>query len=225
MSELRYELKLVCDVGWLAQARSWVQLHPAGFVTAYPTRQINNIYFDTPTLDSLNANLSGLSRRQKIRLRWYGHGSGRVRPWLEVKAKENLLGRKWRVPLPAPIDLSEPWTNILPAVRAAVPPACHRWRLGALQPALFNHYRRDYYWTHDQVVRATIDFAPHACDQRSSPRPSLACPLPIEDSVVIELKAPPSSVDRLEEIMACFPIRRSRNSKYASGLLTALRTL
>jgi hypothetical protein len=224
MSDLRYELKLVCEGRWLAQARTWLQLHPAGFVTAFPTRQVNNIYLDTPALDSLNANLTGVSRRQKLRLRWYGGSTHRVRPWLELKAKENLLGSKRRVQMGAPIDLTQPWTGILAAVRGTVPPEWHAWRQAALQPTLFNHYQREYYWTYDRAIRATIDYAPYACDQRISPRPNLRSPLPIADSVVIELKAPPERMDRLQEVVGRFPVPRSRNSKYVSGLLTALRT-
>ena len=75
MSNLRYELKLVCDGRLLPQARSWIRLHPAVFMTAYPPRQVNNIYLDTPALVSLNANLAGFSKRQKFRLRWYADGT------------------------------------------------------------------------------------------------------------------------------------------------------
>jgi hypothetical protein len=224
MPDLRYELKLVCEGRWLAQARTWLQLHPAGFVTAFPTRQVNNIYLDTPALDSLNTNLAGTSRRQKLRLRWYGTATRRVRPWLELKSKENLLGSKRRVQMATPIDLTEPWTGILQAVRDTVPQDWHAWLHAALQPTLFNHYQREYYWTYDQGIRATIDFAPCACDQRMSPRANLDSPLPIADSVVIELKAPPERMDRLQEIVGRFPVPRSRNSKYVNGLLTALLT-
>jgi len=222
LSGWRYELKLVCEARQIAQARSWVRLHPAGFVTAYPTRQVNNIYFDTPLLGSLNDNLSGTSHRQKLRLRWYGPGGDRVAPWVEVKEKQNMVGRKWRVRTATPIDLTEPWPSILAVVRGAVPPECPTWAHGALQPTLFNRYQRDYYWTYDRSIRATIDFSPVACDQRTAPRPALRCPLPMEEYVVIELKAPPESIDRLQEIAARFPICRGKNSKYVKGLLAAL---
>ena len=224
MSDLRYELKLVCEGRWLGQARTWLQLHPAGFVTAFPTRRVNSLYLDTLHLSSLNDNLAGLSARQKLRLRWYGGSTRRARPWLELKSKENLLGSKRRVQMATPIDLTHPWTRILPPVRDTIPPEWHSWLHAALQPTLFNHYQREYYWTYDQGIRATIDFAPYACDQRISPRPNLHSPLAIPDSVVIELKAPPARMDRLQEIVGRFPVPRSRNSKYVNGLLTALLT-
>ena len=69
--DLRYEIKLVCSPHLLAQARSWIRLHPAGFVVAYPPRCVNSLYLDTPHLSSLNDNLGGVSYRRKLRLRWY----------------------------------------------------------------------------------------------------------------------------------------------------------
>ena len=71
-TELRHELKMTADGHWLAQARTWIRLHPAGFRTTFPTRLVNNLYLDTPHLNSFNANQAGVSTRQKLRLRWYG---------------------------------------------------------------------------------------------------------------------------------------------------------
>jgi hypothetical protein len=53
---LRYELKLVCEAPYLAQARSWLRLHPEGFRVAFPPRMVNSLYLDTPHLNSFNAN-------------------------------------------------------------------------------------------------------------------------------------------------------------------------
>lgn len=69
---LRYELKMRCSPHLLAQARTWIRLHPARLRETYPLRQVNNLYFDTPHLSSFNANQVGISKRQKLRLRWYG---------------------------------------------------------------------------------------------------------------------------------------------------------
>ena len=94
---LRYELKLVCEPHRLAQARSWIRLHPARFVVAYPPRRVNSLYLDTPDLSSLGENLAGVSDRQKLRLRWYGDSVRAIEPLLELKQKRNLLGRKKQV--------------------------------------------------------------------------------------------------------------------------------
>jgi len=224
MPNLRYELKLVCGGSWLAQAQSWLRLHPAGFATAYPPRRVNNIYLDTPSCDSLNANLRGISKRQKLRLRWYGDDPRQIQPWLELKVKENLLGDKKRALLPCTIDLTRSWVEILRIIQNHAPDEWRPWLSGMIRPTLFNRYQREYYVTPDGAIRATVDFSQYACDQRFSPSPNLRYSLPIPDTTIIEIKGAPEEIDRLQEIVNLFPIPRSRNSKYVNGLLTALFT-
>ena len=221
-SELRYEIKLVCAPHMLAQARSWVRLHPAGFVVAYPPRRVNSLYLDTLQLSSLNDNLDGLSERRKLRLRWYGDGSADVRPALELKHKRNLVGRKKRYLLPCSLDLTLAWTEILDRVRASVGEEWQAMLQTVIQPTLINCYQREYYVTRDRDVRVTLDFAQIAYDQRLSCRPNLRIQIPVADAVVIEIKGGLEQAERLQSIAACFPIPRTRHSKYARGLLTAL---
>lgn len=222
--DLRYELKLVCEGHWLAQARSWIRLHPAGLVTAFPSRWVNNIYFDTPHLDSLNANLSGVSQRQKLRLRWYGRADYCDEAWLELKVKQNLLGDKHRVSLPDAVDLTQTWPQLLEAIRLHLPAVWPAWLHSILRPTLFNRYQREYYVTRDGSIRTTLDYAQYACDQRFARRPNLRRALPVADQIIIEIKASLNDEDRLQEIVGDFPIPRSRNSKYINGLLTGLLT-
>ena len=223
-SELRYEVKLVCDPHRLAQARSWIRLHPAGFGVAYPPRRVNNVYLDTPHLSSLNANLEGLRARQKLRLRWYGDDMTDIQPFLELKGKHNLLGTKRRCLLPCKLDLTLPWTKILGIIRAEsrfFPKDLVYILQTVNQPTLLNQYQREYYVTPDDAIRITLDFAQSAYDQRFSPRPNLRVRLPITDTVVIEIKAAREQAERLQEIAAQFPVLRSRNSKYVRGLMAA----
>jgi hypothetical protein len=221
-SDLRYEIKLVCDGHRLPQVRSWVRLHPAGFRTAYPPRWVNSLYLDTLHLSSFNDNLAGLDMRQKLRLRWYGDGMTSIQPYLELKLKRNLLGRKRRYLLPCKLDLTLAWTEILEAIRANTGPNWRTLLQTVHQPTLLTSYQREYYVTPDGGIRATLDFDQVAYDQRFSPRPNLRIRLPIADSVVIEIKAAQEQVERLPEIAAQFPVLRSRNSKYASGLRVAV---
>ncbi len=219
---LRYELKLVCDPHRLAQARSWIRLHPAGFVVAYPPRRVNSLYLDTPHLSSFDQNLAGVSERQKLRLRWYGESVREIEPVLELKQKRDLLGRKKRIQLPCKLDLASPWREILGAVRACVEP---EWRVllqTTDQPTLFNHYQREYYAAPDGALRVTLDYACAAYDQRLSLRPNLRVRLPVADRAVIEIKAALEQAERLQEVVAHFPALRTRNSKYVGSLQTAL---
>jgi len=222
MMSWRYELKLLCPAHMAAQTRMWIRHHPAGLRVAYPPRRVNSIYLDTPDLSMLTANLDGLAVRSKLRLRWHGDALTVIRPHLELKHKNNLLGRKERAPLSRDLDLREPWTTILANALACLEPSWRRRFRSANQPTLLNRYRREYYVTPDGAVRVTLDTEQIAYDQRFCARPNTRCRLPIRDIVVIEIKADEIHADRVQEIANAFPISRTRNSKYAKGMLAAL---
>ncbi len=228
--DLRYEVKMVCERHRLAQVRSWVRLHPAGFVVAYPPRRVNSLYLDTLHLRCLNDNLEGLSARQKLRLRWYGDEMTDVQPYMELKYKRNLLGGKERYLLPCRLDLGLTWREILRVIQRETR-FLYKQRGKNLvstllqtvnQPTLLNRYQREYYVTPDGAIRATLDFDQVAYDQRLSPRPNLHARLAFNDAVVIELKTGQEHAERLRQVVARFPVQRSRNSKYAGGVLAAL---
>jgi hypothetical protein len=88
-------------------------------------------------------------------------------------------------------------------------------------PVLINHYQRAYYATLDQTVRLTVDSELRCYDQRFSAHPNLRRPSPIADRVVIELKAERQHYPRLVNLLAHFPIRTDRFSKYVQGMLAA----
>jgi hypothetical protein len=220
--DLRYELKLTCDPHWLPQARSWIRLHPAGFVVAYPPRRVNSLYLDTLHLSSFDDNLYGTNMRQKLRLRWYGDAVTDIQPALELKQKRNLLGRKKATLLPCKLDLTCSWLEILRVIRTNVRPDWQMLLQTMDQPALLNHYQREYYATLDGAIRVTLDSAQAAYDQRLSLRPNLHTRLPIADTVVIEIKAAQEQAERLHQVAAQFPVLRSRNSKYVSGVMSAV---
>jgi hypothetical protein len=220
-SEVRYEFKLPCDAPLLAQARSWIRLHPEGFRTAFPTRQVNNLYLDSPGLTNLAENLAGQAERRKLRLRWYGRMPSPpvVKATLELKIKHGSVGDKKRLPLHMPLALDRPYKQILADLRAEVPEDWLPWLLKASQPALINQYRRDYFVSPDGVIRCTLDYDQVFYDQRHSVRPNLTNLLIVDDQIVIEVKAPVELEERLEQAMDSFPIPRFRHSKYVDGLL------
>jgi hypothetical protein len=221
-SEVRYELKLPCDESLLSQARSWIRLNPEGFRTAFPTRQVNNLYLDSPGLTNLAENLAGQAERYKLRFRWYGcmRRPPVVEAVLELKIKYGSVGDKKRLPLPEPLALDQPYRNILSALRKEAPKEWQPWILKANQPALINHYRREYFVSPDGLIRCTLDYEQTFFDQRYSARPNLIHELVGNHQVVIEVKAPVEMRERLERAVDSFPIPRYRHSKYVDGLLS-----
>jgi hypothetical protein len=232
LDALRYELKLTCAAHYLAQARAWIRLHPEVFRVAYAPRTVHNLYLDTPELNSFNANRAGMPDRQKLRLRWYGEqgvgGDKRnkrslvAEPVLELKYKMNLLGGKQQQALACELDWQRPYSELLATVKKAAGPQWQQWLTTATQPTLINYYQREYYITVDGAIRATLDYAQVIFDQRLQPYPNLSRPIPLTDFVVIELKATPEHIERLQEAVGRFPIPRSRNSKYVKGILAGI---
>jgi hypothetical protein len=218
-TDLRHELKIVVESHLLAQARSWIRLHPAGFRTTFAPRLVNNLYLDTPHLNSFNANLAGNSTRQKLRLRWYGPITLLAeQPTLELKCKSDLLGNKKLQELDCVLDWQRPYRHILQTIRHSAGAKWAPWLNAASQPTIINQYQREYFANADGSLRATLDYGQIVYDQQLAARPNLQRRLPLENFVVIEVKAPPAYSEALQEAMAYFPAPRSRNSKYVNGV-------
>ena len=100
---LRYELKLVCQEAAYPRVRMALRLHASAIGVLHPTRRVQSLYLDTPFGQALEDNLAGLSRREKMRLRWYGDEADRVQGTLERKIRENMLGWKESFRLAEPL--------------------------------------------------------------------------------------------------------------------------
>ena len=57
---------------------------------------VNSIYFDDDRLTACRENLAGVSRRAKIRLRWYDTAMGGGLLFFEVKSRNGVLVEKKR---------------------------------------------------------------------------------------------------------------------------------
>ncbi len=218
--ESRYEIKLVAPRSDLPRVRALLRLHSVGFSVAYPTRRVNNVYFDTPELSSVDANLAGISERWKLRLRWYGNTSVVVDGVWELKRKSGGLGWKVCQALDQTLDLGQlRRTEISQLLRSCVPSLMAPHLVPELSPTLFNHYQREYYESRDGALRATLDYDQFFYDQQHSMRLNVTRKAPFLDTTILELKAGVDCHDQLSDAIQHFPMRVSRNSKYVNGIL------
>ncbi len=219
MSETRNEIKMLAERIALPQVRSWLRLHPAGFYELYPSRRVNNVYFDTPGLASFEENLSGVAARVKLRLRWYGSELSDVRCTVEMKCKQALDGWKVSHKLETPLDLkSQSWAQIAQVLRSELPETM-RLRLDfANRPVLINRYTRAYQQSADGTVRVTVDSDQEVFAQRVTGRPNISNTVPLRDMVIVEAKANHSDIMRLADIVSAFPLRVCKVSKYVQGV-------
>lgn len=224
---LRYELKLECEPATFAQVAAWICLHAAGFREAYPARQVNSLYLDTLSFDTLNDHIEGVPERRKLRYRWYGPDLGTARGQLELKNKRERVGWKVIQPVQGVIDLRHcDWTTIrrdlLAGLEAGAQQPLFRELLSIARPFVLNSYRRRYYVSADGRVRLTVDDALRAYDQLLAARPNLAFALPLPDVFLVELKCDVQHAAYLADVLAQFPLRVHRHSKYVSALSSFL---
>jgi SPX domain protein involved in polyphosphate accumulation len=208
MYDWRYEIKFtVADVSFDDILQS-VLYHPAGFRMAFPDRVVNNIYFDTPDFTCCRENLAGISERKKFRIRWYDNAKEGDKAKLEVKIKENALGRK----LGYPIEFTQDLAKLSAVVNEKLIFS------DSLRPTLNNGYRRSYYESSCGGFRLTIDremtFKPLYSTMFENSAPSITDP-----RIIIEVKFPEKNMDRLREITAFIPFRQTKHSKYVSGVM------
>lgn len=223
VGEQRYEIKLRADHFDMPRVMTLLRLHSVGFSTSYPQRRVNNIYFDTPDLSSVEENLAGISVRRKMRLRWYGDTTKIVRGTWEIKCKVAGLGWKITQPMEAEISLQgTEWKDVLKILwEHSSDTISAQLRLG-LVPTLINYYSRRYFESRDGYIRATVDFEQTFFDQRFSSSPNLKRRLLNTDGIIVELKAAPDQFDLLAKSVQQFPLRVTRNSKYMTGILLSI---
>lgn len=217
--DVRYEQKIVVRASALAWVESRLRVHPAGFHQLYPPRRVNNVYFDSPDCHAYAEALSGLARRVKMRLRWYGTQWRIARGVFELKFRQGGVGWKKSQELSGVYDLSSDlWPNLLERLRREkADGVADRLRI-VYWPVLINHYMRQYYISCDGAVRVTIDTDQRTYDQIATSRPNISFASVQRDFVVIEFKALAVERSRLADVMAAFPLRSQKNSKYALGV-------
>lgn len=215
----RYELKQVYPETFLPELQSWVRIHPAGFVSAYPPRQVNSIYFDTPDLDTFNDHIAGVPIRRKLRYRWYGKNLNILQDGqLEVKNKSETAGWKLFQAIPAAINLEgSTWLAVMDKIRAYSGGLILQM-LQVSRPVLLTVYQRDYYVSSNRIIRLTIDTCIRGYDQFFSATPNLKFVQKPDDLAIIEIKGDVKEAAEIADVLSHLPIRAGRYSKFVSSM-------
>ena len=215
----RYEIKFVANELELNKILNWINNHSAKFVSPYPNRQVNNIYFDTYNYSCYEENLSGASSRAKVRYRWYGASQFPEKGVLEVKLKRNFFGWKLNYKIG---DLKscgfKNWRDVKKTISQQLSSDGKVWMNQYPQPVLINSYKRQYFVSNDGNIRVTVDTNQQAFDQRMSSVPNFKSGAHIAKNLVVEFKFDPIDRDIASNFMQSIPIRVSRHSKYVLGV-------
>jgi hypothetical protein len=217
--EPRLELKLPLANRTPAAVWASIRRHPAGFERLHPPRWIGNVYFDTPSLACLRTSLEGVSRRVKLRLRWYDDGDIQGRGQLEWKWRAGRSGWKWTLPVAWEGALAKQrWSELRARLREELD-GRRRASFDALcRPTLVNRYRRSYFVSRDGLCRLTLDEELAFLPQPGGLYPRLLGAVACPRLRVLELKLPVSRPEAARAALQGFPYRPARFSKYTFGL-------
>ena len=213
----RYERKFVGDVFSLKRAEMLLKVHPELFWERYQSRQVNNIYFDTPSLEYFADNHQGKDNRVKYRIRWYGAIKGMVEPILEIKIKKGLVGIKRSYSLKSfLVDDSLTKADLIKVVSQSEVPADVIEKFKHLEPVLLNAYTRRYFENFSRKFRITFDT--HLCYFQFNRTIQFGNVREDKSKLVIEMKYDHKYDNEAAQIAQLLPFRMSKNSKYVSGI-------
>ena len=209
-NDFRYEKKYLIPMEELEWLKARVE--SKGLQPIYHPRYVNNIYADTFNLHHLNENIEGVSRRQKMRMRWYGDALGELKITGEFKIKQEDVNRKHTQ------KLGVYRRNNTEDIRRVFQDARAKWiekeadlkpLLGRYRATLENRYARRYLLTADKQIRLTID--------TEMSYTNLITGISAKDLeyAIVELKC---SVDH-PVVNDLLPYSLSKSSKYVDGLM------
>ena len=220
MQQLRIEKKFEIDERTSYRFEHWLNCN-SNFKNHYPARQVSSIYFDTPDRRSLADNIIGLSKRQKLRFRWYRDSAGVHQQTnniqAELKFKENTVGGK------NILVLTEAQKNEIKASNFKLMPHFLDMLRDKINlpmyfytayPFLHCRYLREYY-VDSFGLRLTVDRNIRFSDQfNHSDRKINWYDYPKQ---IIEVKFPDYLQSHASRVLRNLPLRSVRNSKYVLG--------
>lgn len=217
--DFRNERKFTAPGLSTAAVEAIILSHPALFSRSFPDRYVNNIYLEDNSFGSYASNVAGIARRNKVRIRWYGHQFGYIeKPTLEIKMKRGLAGAKENIPLAAfSLDHNFSLDTLRQVYQRSGLTSEIQEMLEGLSPALLNRYRRKYFLSADRKFRVTVD------DGLSFVRISRYGNTFLQrvrnrGKIVVELKYDVAYDEAAGRISDYFPFRLAKNSKYVNGL-------
>ena len=217
--DLRYEKKFIITELDLAEIEHLIKLSPVIFHKIFYERRVNNIYMDSIDYDNYYENIAGISKRTKIRIRWYGDLFGGIKsPILEIKTKEGELGKKLSFPL-KPFILDQNFSNDLlrRVFRKSDLPKWLEEKLKLYIPILLNSYKREYFVHFDKKHRITLD-KDFIFFRIKNINNSFREKISDKETYIFELKYSFKDSRKAEQIIQHFPFRLTASSKYVFGM-------
>ncbi|MCH2215911.1 MAG: polyphosphate polymerase domain-containing protein [Flavobacteriales bacterium] len=219
LENARFERKFVVENQSVQYVRQIIRINPIGFRSVFQSRRVNNIYFDSPSLNNYYDNHYGKSARSKVRVRWYGETFGRIEhPILEFKLKRALVGKKKSFKL-LPFELTEKTTkqDFFELFKNSGLPEEVLNEVKKLVPTLLNNYQREYFKSFDGKYRFTLDqkLRFYGFKNKNNRFHQFT---EDKETIIVELKYDEKETDIVSLITSSFPVRLNKFSKYVRGI-------
>jgi len=182
---------------------------------------VRSVYFDDHGLSSCYANLHGVGRRRKARVRWYDTLTPGTEFFFELKWRNNRVTGKHRFHVQAPVPLVDlPYRTLFEGMSHALPEQHRATLLSFPDPTVLVEYKREHFVSPDEALRITLDYDVVYYNQSGRQTLSTRFGEPVEHLVVIEGKAPVGRECELVALLYPLALRARRCSKYVLGCET-----
>lgn len=211
----RREVKYVVPNADVAKLRGLLDGSGRRLVHNKPVSTVRSIYFDDVQLTACRANIDGLARRRKVRLRWYDSLEPDRDLFFEIKWRTNRITGKHRLPLQAQRPISGlSYRQIVDELIDILPPPYKSDLLKGDEPIAIVEYKREHFASRDSDLRATLDYDLAFYDQTGKRHLSTSFPHRMPNTVILEGKFPVGSVQGLKDLLHPFTPRIGPFSKY-----------
>ena len=224
-NNVRKEIKFKVFIKDIGKFYSWLLNSP--FKKSYENRRVNSLYYYTYNLDFANDNITGLSKRIKIRARWYSkYDQNFLNDFckdknfkFEVKRKVNNLSDKVFL-LEVSCNKEDTFLKRQNFLKKKLNQAISNYSIISkllLRNIIFVGYKREYYQHFfSPNIRLTID-KDIACSI-SNKLPNSKKSIISNNYIIVEFKFEYNMEKLVTQLLKNFPFRRIRSSKYLYAL-------
>ncbi|MFP6766520.1 MAG: polyphosphate polymerase domain-containing protein, partial [Planctomycetaceae bacterium] len=178
----RREVKYVFPCGDVAKLRGLLNGSGRRLVHNKPVSTVRSIYFDDVQLSACRANIDGVSRRKKVRLRWYDSLVPDQNLFFEIKWRNNRITGKHRLQLQAQQPIAGlPYRQIVDELLGVLPAPYAGDLLASNEPILIVEYKREHFESREANLRATLDYDLAFYDQTGKRNISTSFPHRLHD--------------------------------------------
>jgi len=167
-----------------------------------PISTVRSIYLDTWNLAAARANMDGIGRREKVRLRWYDRLKPPADFFFEIKWRKNRLTGKKRIKIRAdqPLFLSSYRRTVKDLAEALENQPGHILMCYS-EPVVIVEYKREHFISPDGDFRLTLDYDLVFYEQWGKRKPSVSFGIPLDHRVVLESKGRNINRDKLRSLL------------------------